>query len=78
MISLLFITPQRVVFEGHAKSIIVPGEEGVFEVLSYHKDCFSRLLPGSVIIDNKDEYPIRRGIIKVERNTAIVVAEQAH
>jgi len=78
MIGVLLITPQRVLFEGQCKSVIVPGEEGTFEVLSYHKDCFSRLLPGSIIIDNKEEYFIRRGIIKVERNAAVIIAEQAH
>ena len=72
------LTPQKVLFEGQCKSIILPGEEGTLEILSFHKDLFSRLLPGTVTIDNDEHFAIRRGIVKVERNTVVVIVEQEH
>ncbi|MBN3039864.1 MAG: F0F1 ATP synthase subunit epsilon [Candidatus Omnitrophica bacterium] len=78
MINVLFLTPQRVLFEGQCKSIILPGEEGMLEVLSFHKDFLSRLLPGIVEIDSDLRFAIRRGIVKIERNTAIIIAESMH
>jgi F-type H+-transporting ATPase subunit epsilon len=77
MVEVLFLTPQRVIFEGQAKSIILPGEEGTFEILPFHKDIFSRLLTGWVIIDEKEKVPIRRGIVKLEKNVATIIAELA-
>ena len=77
MVEVLFLSPQRVIFEGQAKSIILPGEEGAFEILSFHKDIFSRLLTGWVIIDEKEKVPIKRGIVKVEKNVATIIAEPA-
>ncbi len=78
MISVLFITPQRVIFEGHCQSVTLPGEEGELQVLSFHKDFLSRLLPGIVSIDDKEGIAIKRGVVKAERNTLVVIAELAH
>ncbi len=78
MIRLLFLTPRKVLFDGECESIIVPGEAGFFEVLSYHKDLLSRVLPGVITINKTDNFSVRRGIVKIERNTAIIIAELAH
>ena len=78
MIKALFLTPKEVLFEGYCQSIILPGENGTLEILSYHKNFLSRLLAGLIRIDNNDPYAIRRGIVKVERNTVVIIAELAH
>ena len=74
MLEVRFITTEKIIFEGRAKSVVLPGEKGVFEVLSFHKNFFSRLLSGWVIIDKK-EYPLKRGIVKVDRNRVTIIGE---
>ncbi|MBU1998115.1 MAG: hypothetical protein KKE64_01310 [Candidatus Omnitrophica bacterium] len=75
MLEVLLVTTDKVLYEGKARSVIVPGEEGVFEVLTYHKPIMSRLITGRVFIDNSD-FKIRRGIIGVGRNKATLIVEQ--
>ncbi|RKY34845.1 MAG: hypothetical protein DRP80_04950 [Candidatus Omnitrophota bacterium] len=74
MLNVLFISPQRVIFEGRAKSVVVPGELGVCTILPYHRNFLSRLLSGWVVIDKK-EYPLKRGIVKVDRNEVVIIGE---
>ena len=74
MLDVLLLNPREIIFEGEAKSVIVPGEEGSLEVLSFHKRLISRLLAGLVFIDDKN-YKIRRGIIKVSQNKVTIIIE---
>lgn len=75
MFEVIFLTPQKVLFEGQSESIILPGEKGTFEVMSFHKDLLTRLLRGWVIIDKREKIPIQRGVVKIERNTVTIIAE---
>ncbi len=70
------LNQRKVLFEGEAKSLVLPGEEGVFEVLPYHKTLLSRLVKGNIMVDGKS-IPIKRGVIKVHENTADVIVEEA-
>lgn len=70
------LTPQKVIFEGEAKSIIVPGEEGTFEILTFHKPILSRLISGWVNIDEK-KFFIKRGIVGVWLDTVTMIVEEA-
>ncbi len=74
MLEVLFITPQRIIFEGKAKRVIMPAEFGVCTILPYHRNFLSRLLSGWITIDKK-EYPIKRGIVKVDRNEVVIIGE---
>lgn len=76
MLNVLVATPTRVLFEGRAESVVFPGEEGVFEVLSYHKPLLSRLVSGKLIIDYEMAFPIRRGVVAVNQNKATVIVEE--
>lgn len=64
----------RVHFDGRAESLIVPGEQGVFEVLNNHRPLASRLRQGVVVIDGK-ALPIRRGLMRVADDRVLVVVE---
>ena len=75
MLDVIFLTPKRVIFEGRAKSIILPGEKGVCQILPFHKNFLSRILSGFVII-GKERYPVKRGIIRVDRNRATIIVEE--
>lgn len=66
----------KVLFEGKAHSLSLPGEQGVFEVLPYHKPLLSRLIGGKVIINNEQEFFVRRGVIGFNLNRATVIVEE--
>lgn len=70
------LSPEQSVYEGPAHRVILPGEQGVFEVGLFHRPLISRLLPGTVIVDDR-YWPIRRGVVKVERNTVTALVEPA-
>jgi len=69
------LNPIEVIFEGKAKSIVLPGEEGVFEVLPFHKRILSRLISGRLFIDEQS-FPIKRGIVKVNQNKVTIIVEE--
>jgi len=73
---VLIMTPERVVYEGDAESLVLPGEKGVFEVLPYHKRLLSRLLRGRVILNNQHSFPIKRGVVKVSLNETVLIVEE--
>lgn len=75
MIDVIIYNPEKVIFEGKAKSLIFPGERGVFEVLPYHKPMLTRLVSGKVIVD-EHIFPIRCGIVGINHNKATVVIEE--
>ncbi len=75
MLELVITSLERMIFRGKAKSIILPGEQGVFEILSFHKPLLSRLVEGKIIIDGKP-LPIRRGVVKVNDNKAAIIVEE--
>lgn len=74
-IEVLIFTPERVVYEGPAQSLILPGENGVFEVLPYHKRLLSRLIRGRMILDGR-HLAIKRGVAKVGLNQVVVIVEE--
>ncbi len=71
----LILTPREVIFQDKVRNVILPGEKGVFEILPYHKSIVSRLIKGKVIAGGK-EFPIKRGIVKVEANKATIIVER--
>lgn len=74
-LDVTILSPIEVIFEGKAKSIILPGEEGVFEVLPFHKRILSRLISGRLFIDEQS-FPIKRGIVKVNQNKVTIIMEE--
>ncbi len=75
MLEIIVATPQRIIFEGRANSVILPGEKGVFELLPFHKSLLSRLISGELVIDERT-FTIRRGVVGVYRNRATVIIEE--
>ena len=73
-LDIAVLTPKEVLFEGKAISITLPGESGVFEILSFHKSLLSRLVSGVVDIDDKS-IEIKRGIVKVHKNKVVLIVE---
>ena len=74
-LDVCILNPQEALFEGKARSVIVPGEQGVFEVLPFHKSILSRLLSGVIFVDDR-HFSVRRGIIKVDQNKVTIIVEE--
>ena len=70
----LVTTPDRVVFEGNAQSLMFPGEQGTFEVLPFHRPLITKLIAGPVIIDGR-AVAIKRGIVRVADDVVTAVVE---
>jgi len=74
LLSVRIITPEKIIFQGKAERVILPGESGVFEVLPFHKQLLSRLFSGNIIID-KQLFPVYRGIVQVISNRITILME---
>jgi F0F1-type ATP synthase epsilon subunit len=77
MLEVTIISPQRVIFEDRAKSILLPGEQGVFELAPFHRNIISRLIRGAIVVDGENIFNIRRGVIKLEDNKTTIIVEEA-
>lgn len=74
LLNVRILTPEKILFQGKAERVILPGEEGVFEILPFHKQLLSRLFSGTIIIDEQ-LFPVYRGIVQVISNTITIVME---
>jgi F0F1-type ATP synthase epsilon subunit len=75
LLNVSVLNLSKVVFEGQAQRVVVSGEEGVFEILPFHKRIISRLITGSVVVDEQS-IPIRRGIVKADQNAITIIIEE--
>lgn len=69
------LNPQKIIFSGKAKSVIIPGEQGTFEILPFHKRILSRLISGILYVDEQG-IPISRGVIAVNQNKVTIIVEE--
>ena len=74
LLDVCILNPREIIFEGKANRVILPGEQGIFEVLPFHKHILSRLVCGTLLID-AESIPIKRGIAKVELNKVTAIVE---
>jgi len=76
---LEIITPDITLFEGEISLIQVPGIDGSMEMLNNHAPLISILSKGKIkIIDsekNQQFFDIKGGVIEVQKNKVIVLAE---
>jgi F-type H+-transporting ATPase subunit epsilon len=75
MLKVTIMSTIKIIFKGEAESVILPGDMGVFEVMSFHKRLMSRLLRGAIDVDGQT-FLIARGIAKVDRNNLMIVVEE--
>lgn len=69
-LTLKIVSPEKVVFEGEIKSMIVPGTSGQFEILVNHAPIISSLEEGEIIYETatRNTLTIRGGFISVQKN----------
>ena len=69
---LSILTPEKNIFEGTAKSVILPGLDGKFEILDKHAPMIAALGKGSIKLTNekgeKQIIEIIKGFCEVMNN----------
>lgn len=73
------ITPDKELFKGEAKSVVVPGVDGSMGFLENHAPLITVLKAGEVkVTDAKAKeltFPVNGGVVEVSNNSVIVLAE---
>ena len=67
--------PQNIILETEASSVLLPGADGEFEILDFHKPIISHLKEGSIVVDNVKEFKVRGGVAKMGGQSLVVFAE---
>lgn len=67
LMKLEIITPESNVFSGEAKSVSLPGLDGVFQVLNNHAPIISALKKGNLIVE------LERPLSEEQKNDMIVI-----
>jgi F-type H+-transporting ATPase subunit epsilon len=75
-VKVRILTPKHVVFEGEARSVFLPGDAAEFELLDHHAPIVSLLRGGAVTVDWERKIPIRKGMVKFDRNECMILAEE--
>jgi F-type H+-transporting ATPase subunit epsilon len=75
------VSPDRVLFNGPAQSVLVPGNEGDFLVLTEHAPVMTSMRPGVVAIDDAEgkhrRVFVRGGFADTSKKGLILLAETA-
>jgi F-type H+-transporting ATPase subunit epsilon len=71
------VSPARLVFEGQATTVVVPGVEGEMTVMADHAPLMTSLRPGIVTIDGARRLYVRGGFADVNASGLTILAEQA-
>lgn len=75
------ITPDKELFKGEAKSVVVPGVDGSMGFLENHAPLITVLKAGEVKVKVTDAkakeltFPVNGGVVEVSNNSVIVLAE---
>ena len=75
------VSPDKVLFNGSAQAVLVPGAEGDFQVLSDHAPVMTAMRPGVVGIDDAEgkhrRVFVRGGFADASKKGLILLAETA-
>lgn len=76
------IAAQRLLFEGEAREVIMPGEDGEFSVFDFHQACVYSLRQGQIKTVSRDKraakgrFFIKSGVALVEWGQLNVLVEE--
>ena len=77
---LEIITPDKKVFEGEVKSVLVPGTKGQFQMLENHAAIISTLVNGKVKVKTavgEEHFDVKGGVVEMIDNKVTILAESA-
>ena len=76
---LEIITPDKKLFSGEVKSIVLPGTDGKFGLLNNHAPIISSLKKGTLQVTDateaKQNFEIKGGVVEMLNNQVIILAE---
>lgn len=75
---LKIVSPEKVVYDGNADSVLVPGTLGSFEILNDHAPIISSLEKGVVeygLNGAKEQLQISGGFVEVKKNVVSLCVE---
>lgn len=78
MLTLRIISPEKILYEGDASLVKVPGVSGEFEILVGHAPIISALQSGTVEVetgDKRDAFNIMGGFVEVHKNKVDLCVE---
>ena len=78
MLKLKIVTPEKIAYDGEAKSVLVPGTMGQFEILNDHAPIISSLGRGVVeyaTADRKQQLHVSGGVVAVQKNEVSLCVE---
>lgn len=76
--TLSIVSPEKTLFDGDVKSVLVPGTQGLFEVLENHAPIISSLGTGDIVYetsDGKESLTIKSGFVEVTKNRVVICVE---
>jgi len=77
--NLKIFTPLAKVFDEEVVSLVAPGELGHLGILAHHAPLITSLAPGQLKVTASSgkefRYQLEGGILKVENNRAVLLAE---
>ena len=76
MFKATVVTPNKVLYEGEAWSVFLPGATGEFEVLEMHKAIVSLLREGTIMVNWNTEIPIKSGAIRMSGDELVAIVEE--
>lgn len=79
-IKLEVVTPERIVFNDEAESIVVPGSEGYLGIMANHAPIITSLKIGVVQIikgNQETKLALSGGFLEVNNNKATILADTA-
>jgi F-type H+-transporting ATPase subunit epsilon len=75
------VSPEKIVFEGEAASVVAPAWDGLVGILPGHAPMLALVGSGELSIDRpgggSDAFHVAGGVLKVERNQVTVLTEYA-
>ncbi len=77
---LEIITPDKKVFEGEVKAVMVPGTAGTFQMLENHAAIISTLVNGKVKVKSSEGeliFDVQGGVVEMLKNKVVILAESA-
>ncbi|HJR41330.1 MAG TPA: ATP synthase F1 subunit epsilon [Gemmatimonadaceae bacterium] len=80
MLTVSVISPERVLFEGEASSVVAPAYDGEVGILTDHAPMMTLLGRGTLRVDasgGAQRYDVSGGFLQVLDNTVRVVTEHA-
>jgi len=73
------LTPEKVLFEGEATYVFLPGSDGSLGILNNHAPLISSLKKGSVRIKDKtgkeQKFEVKGGTVEVLNNKVTILAD---